>query len=422
MDLFPENQIIEFIDGTSCVVKEQLGVSGSRAYYRVGYGSSDYRLVWDSSCQGGPESYDYMHQLYNSGAPSDSFEWPLAITQVTEGQYGYITSWVPEGFLALGSFQVSRVRFHSPHLMLTTCSNMIKCFQDLHDRGLCYHNIDEQVVCVNPENGQVFMRHPEYIAPSGASHSFSRAPFITPLELLSGNGANAGSDCFSLAYMLFVVIYGITPFSGRLRYEYVIPSMAPKAYVFIFDPDDERNRVPFNFDVLKKKWATSPDVLRDAFVRAFGSKAINTPDERIGVAEWRHIFKQAEAQCVRCPHCGRDTFIDISAGGGRCMCCGKDIASFPVLKVNEYKLPLMPGQDMSAGYLGIDADESMIYASVVSHPQHPDRWGVLNKSQDEWEVTLPDGQVKCLPSGKIMPILPGMAVRFKEDTVGEIVN
>ena len=417
MEIFPENHVISFTDGTECTVKEYLGSIGSRYFYTVRCGYSEYRLVWDTN----PALYGILAELCRRGAPGNGFEWPLAVTDMNEAGFGYMMVMMPDGYVSIAEFLVSRVRFMTPELMLSACAGIIGSFRTLHERGLCYHNVDTQSICVNPSNGDVFVRNPEYISQIGARPVFVHAPYITPLELRKNGPADQWSDCFTLAYVLFVVIYGISPFAGRLCYEYVQDSMADKAYVFIMDPDDERNRVPFNFELLKKKWATSPDVLRNAFVRAFSREAIHEPQKRISVAEWENIFTQTKFQCVSCPECGRSTFIDITDGQSECMMCGKHVARFSLLKIGTYEIPLLPGQSLEYGHIHQESRDSRPYATVLAHPQQPDKWGLRNMSEEEWAATLDDGTVKTVPPGKIMPVNLNIKVSFTSDAVGEIV-
>lgn len=421
MEFFPENQIIHFIDGSSCNVVAHVGVVGSKVTYRVLYYGMEAKLEWISGASQNPMLYDRLLEMRKCGAPSDNFEWPLAVTECIDDQYGYLTAFIPEDSLTLGVFQVTRVKFRSPEVMITACSALIDGFIRLNERGLCYHNMDESCISVNPADGKVYFRQPEYIARVGDSSSYQCAPFINPLEMLNNNAADTSSECFSIAYMLFVLIYGISPFAGRLRYEYVLASMAPKAYVFIMDPHDDRNRVPFNLETLDSKWNSSPDILRNTFIRAFSKEAIHEPQKRVQTKEWVFVFRQAKIQCITCPECGKSTFVNMNSTSHRCMRCSKEMRRFPVLKIGNYNIPLLPGQEISEVYLYPDSSADTSYASVISHPQHPDRWGLMNKSDSEWMVTMQDGTSKALPSGKIMPVSLNAIVSFSNELKGEIV-
>ena len=45
-----------------------------------------------------------------------------------------------------------------------------------------------------------------------------------------------------------------------------------------------------------------------------------------------------------------------------------------------------------------------------------------NLSGQAWRVTVPSGEMKGVDNNGVMPIIPGLSIRFTKDETGEIIK
>lgn len=92
------------------------------------------------------------------GAPTEAFLWPLGITEVQNGSFGYIMEIRPAGYEELTNFFVDskkkqQVRFKSFTAISTAAINIIQAFRELHNRGYSYQDINNGNFFINPTTG-----------------------------------------------------------------------------------------------------------------------------------------------------------------------------------------------------------------------------------------------------------------------------
>ena len=55
---------------------------------------------------------------------------------------------------------------------------------------------------------------------------------------------------------------------------------------------------------------------------------------------------------------------------------------------------------------------STAIAEVVRHPTDPNLWGLKNLSDDKWVVTLPNGSLRDVETGRSAPLVTGTKINF----------
>ena len=84
------NTVVQLTNGKQCRVVEELGRGGQGIVYKVDYEGSAYALKWYIA-ESKPAFYANLENNVKTGAPSDSFLWPLAISKPNQyGSFGYI--------------------------------------------------------------------------------------------------------------------------------------------------------------------------------------------------------------------------------------------------------------------------------------------------------------------------------------------
>ena len=280
--------------------------AGEGLVYPVSLNGRDMLLKWYPR-PAGDDLYRKLGNIINGKAPSASFIWPLYLTEKKEdGSWGYVIGLPPDGFSDLGSVLLGRARFSSLSTMLSAAQRLCDCFRQLNDKGLCFSDLTDSSVLINPESGDVriccgdnlaLKGQPAAVAqgapdqapessgegtpgisgvgnppqdghPSGdiqeaaaaapeasgesAPESRPAAPgplsrYLAP-EVICGCAPDACSDSFSLSVILFILFFGNHPFEGAAaaQHPYLTDEIRRKLYgsdaVFIFDPEIESNR------------------------------------------------------------------------------------------------------------------------------------------------------------------------------------
>lgn len=132
-----------------------------------------------------------------------------------------------------------------------------------------------------------------------------------PLEFaepLLGTGKRQLADLhtarFSLAALLFYLLFGAYPYDGRLMSGYADGSVQQhfvkfKAYhqapVFLFDPVDDSNRLVFTAksEPLKAAWEQTPLPVQQAFVEILGTQNAlrEQPVQNLSPAQWAEVLR-----------------------------------------------------------------------------------------------------------------------------------
>lgn len=424
-----QNTIIELTNGKTCQVVKELGRGGQGIVYLVNYDDGQYALKWYiQNCK--PAFYANLENNVKSGAPNKSFLWPLAITKPNQhDSFGYIMKLRPKEYEELGAFMLAKARFASPEALIEAALQICSAFQRLHINGLSYQDMNDGNFFINPNTGDVLICDNDNVAPNKVNMGIvGKSGYMAPEIVDKEAMPDRYTDYFSLGVILFILFYLNRPFEGTrviscpCLTEAAERKLFGKECVFIMDPDNDSNRPDPRFHKnIMRRWTYFPRLLRETFIKAFSKEAIQNPTKRIMDKTWQQVLLQLRAQYVVCPHCGNKTFIEPDIPASQCVRCRQSILRPMMLKVGNYKLPLLEGQKIfkCQSQASMNIDLSAISGIVIKNPKNG-KLGIQNMSGATWAVSLPNGDIRNVEDGRGLPALADLKIKFNHDVTALI--
>lgn len=412
--------------GTAKIVGE-FGSGGQGTVYKVSYNGKEYALKWYHDGVFTDKKNDFYKNLENNiakGAPTNAFLWPIDITEMQNGSFGYIMDIRPSGYEELTNFFVGskknkQVRFKSFRAISAAAINIVQGFRELHKRGYSYQDINNGNFFIDPKSGKVLICDNDNVSPFGTNLGImGKQRWMAP-EIVTGQAdPNTDSDRFSLAVVLFRLLFINHPLEGRYSTPPCMTKAMEKKYygeapVFVYDPNNDSNRpIPGTDKNLKLFWSIYPQYIKDLFIRAFSTEVMQKQKPRILEKEWLDAFFRLNAETGRCPHCKRETFYSAD-GINTCMECKKRFAKPATLDFRKYCLPIYDGLKIYLWHVDATFDDiETIVGEVISNPKDPNLLGIRNLSQQTWKITLPDGSQRLLEPSKVVPVKDGFIIDF----------
>lgn len=417
------NTIIKLTNGKSCQVIEELGRGGQGIVYKVDYEGTHFALKWYiSECKSA--FYANLENNVKNGAPNASFLWPIAITAPNQYEsFGYIMKLRPKNYEEIGAFMLAKTHFSSPKALIEAALQICSAFQKLHIMGLSYQDMNDGNFFINPQTGDVLVCDNDNVAPNKVNMGIvGKSGYMAPEIVTKESMPDRYTDYFSLAVILFILFYLNRPFEGRrvvncpCLTEYAERKLFGKECVFIMDPLDNSNRPdPRLHKNVMRRWALFPRILRETFIKAFSKEAIQNPTKRVMDKTWQQVLLQIRSLYVKCPHCGKETFIDTEASRSQCVRCKQIIERPMILKVGNYRIPMLDGQKIykCQSQASMNVDFSDIFGVVVKNSLN--KLGIKNTSGVTWAVILPNGEIRNVEDGRGLPILPDLKIKFNHD-------
>ena len=267
------------------------------------------------------------------------------------------------------------------------------------------------------------------VAPYGLNLGIAgKCRYMAPEVVLCKNLPNSDSDRFSLAVMLFMLLFNNHPLEGKLIA--AVPCMTDanekRFYgsnpIFIFDLQNDANRPMTGIHTnAMRRWPLFPKFIHDEFIHAFGSEGIHEPNKRKPENEWQKLFVRLRDEMVKCS-CGSETFIDPNASESICINCNRKIDKPLMLKVGRSKVVMFPEQKSYACHTKAGSDDyTTITGEVIQNKINPNLWGLRNLSPDVWTYTMPDGTTTNINSKEVVPVFKDIKIVFGGGTKGEIM-
>ena len=424
-----ENTIIELINGKVCQIVRELGRGGQGIVYLVTYNGEQYALKWYMQSYK-PAFYANLENNVKTGAPDKSFLWPLAITKPNQhGSFGYIMKLRPPEYEEVGAFMLAKARFASPEALIEAALQICSAFQRLHINGLSYQDMNDGNFFINPNTGDVLICDNDNVAPNKVNMGIvGKSGYMAPEIVDKEAMPDRYTDYFSVGVILFILFYLNRPFEGRrvvncpCLTEEAERKLCGKDCVFIMDPDNDSNRPDPRFHKnVMRRWAYFPRILRETFIKAFSKEAIHNPTKRIMDKTWQQILLQLRSQYVVCPHCGKKTFIDPDSPASQCVRCTQAIRRPMMLKIGNYRLPLVEGQKIykCQSQASMNVDLSKVAGTVIRNLQNGNL-GIQNQSGSTWAVSLPNGDIRNIENGRGLPIVADFKIKFNHDVTALI--
>lgn len=410
--------------GGEAKVLAEFGSGGQGSVYKVSYKGQEYALKWyHKDVFKGKEKafYSNLENNIRNGAPTKDFLWPLDITDVHGGVFGYIMNVRPAGYYELteffvGSRKQKQIRFKSFNAIADAAINIIQAFRALHNSGYSYQDINNGNFFINPDNGKVLICDNDNVSPFGVNLGIlGKQRYMAP-EVVTGGNPDKQSDRFSLAVILFRLLFINHPLEGRYSTPPCMTKELERRYygtapIFVYDPTNDRNRpVPGTDNNLKMFWPVYPAYIRDLFIRAFSNEVMLKQKPRVIEKEWLDAFFRFKASIVKCPKCGLETFV-VKQGENSCIECKRKFIVPNAIQFNTVTIPLYPGVKLMLWHA--DSSQNDIkteLGQVIANPKDKNLFGIKNLSTLSWKVNLPNGSQKPLAPGSVVPVTKGFVI------------
>ena len=413
-------------------VLEKLGEGGQGTVYRAAYNGREYALKWflPGALKRPKEFLQNLSRNIVDGAPTRNFLWPLFITEETEGSYGYLMELRPSQYRSFTDILNAKTRIVEHSARVNAALTIVESFIALHRQGKSYQDLNDGNFFIDPSDGDVLICDNDNVAPYGVNLGIAgKCRYMAP-EVVLGEKPGMQSDYFSLAVMLFLLLFLSHPLEG----EKVIKSVCltdkheKKHYgsdpVFIFDPNNHTNlpvRGVHNNAITL--WPLYPDFIREAFIRSF-TEGIRRKERRVSDNEWLRLFIRLRDEIITCG-CGCENFSCVNRTGSgevRCLACGAKMAEPLRLNVQKYSVALCPGNRLYACHTEEGSmDYRTVTGEVVRNRKNQAIWGVRNLSHSVWDAEMPDGSRRAVAPKDVLPAFRKIKIVFGDTCRAEIV-
>lgn len=419
--LLKENQILQLESGRKAIIQKFIGSGGQGEVYEVKVDDESYALKWYFDHQATPEQKANIKKLVSIGQPSHSFLWPIDIAHNSDSQsFGYIMGLRGSEYKSLFDLMKRRAD-PSFDILITATFNLVDSFKKLHALGLCYRDISHGNIFFHEENGSILICDNDNVSTNNTDCKgvVGTPRFMAPEIVRAESNPNADTDLFSLATLLFYMLFISHPLEGKNEADircFDQPAMN-KIYgenpVFIYDPNNNENR-PVNgyHDNAITYWEKIyPDFLKDIFTDAF-TKGLD-PNRRVRISEWQDVLTQLRDSITKC-QCGAENFTDDSSQPVKCWSCNMSVSSQRLEFPRNKFVAIYPEKRLYPHHL----DPSRLYdfteprAQIVCHPQDPNILGLKNLSDDTWQTTPFGGEMKAVEKDRSVVIKPKTEIRF----------
>lgn len=413
-------------DGTRLSVEKKLGEGSQGEVWRAMDGGAPVAVKVYHPHSASEEQRKSLERLVERPSPAPQFLWPSAmIDSIASGTYGYVMPLREGRFRPFEDYMARRIK-PSLRTLLAAGAQLAHGFQRLHAEGLCYRDISFANIFLDPRTGDVSVCDNDNVDLSGAAPGgvLGTPRFMAP-EVVRGEAPpSADTDRYSLAVLLFYLLYGGHPLDGRREAQIRCmdaPAMQQLYGVrplYIWDANDDSNRPvlglhdnPLAFENI---W---PEPLPRLFLNSF-TQGLHYPRKRIRESEWRKVLLRTMDNICRCG-CGVENFHDAaSPPGGRersCWNCNLKLTLPPRIEFEDGNVLLTPDTRLFGRHVGSDEPDDAV-AEIAPHPQRRDLFGLKNLSGEAWSLTAPGGSTVEVPPGKSAPIMAGNRINFGRRT------
>lgn len=428
MAVFSKGSTVPLSNGETALVKDKLGEGGQGSVYLVEVNGRDFALKWyhARALKNSAKFYDNLMNNIEQGSPSPAFIWPQALTETSDGEFGYVMELIPPEYKCFSDFLLTKEKFPSVTAVVNAALNITNGFRELHRKGFSYQDLNDGNFFINPRNGDVLICDTDNVAPYGESLGIAgKARYMAPEVVRNIKAPDVMTDRFSLAVILFRLLFLDHPLEGKRTLcpcltEELEQKFYGKAPLFIYDPNDNTNRPVRGVHCnVTRLWSCYPEFIREKFAYAFSQDCLHSRAKRPTDNEWQIAFTRLRDCIVTCP-CGGDTFIDLTAPESVCINCGVKLPRPPVLKSKKYQVALFPGNKLYRCHIDEDSDDyTRVAAEVIRSRNRPSIWGLRNKSGEVWTAELKDGSQNVIENGKVQIIVSAKSIDFG-NCVGKI--
>ncbi len=419
--------------GLPCVIDQFLGGGAQGEVYRATMADQPVAVKWyfPQYRQQDRALRNRLERLVRDNAPTDRFLWPLALALQADDEegFGYVMLLRPANFVSMNEL-VTRQVAPSFRVLITTGFELAYHFRQLHAKGLCYRDIAFGNLFFDPATGEVRIGDNDNVDINNTPGAINGTPRFMAPEIVRGEAEpTAETDLFSLATLLFYLLCNHHPLEGAR--ELVIHCFDQPAMTrlygfeprFIFDPTDPSNRpVPGEQDNPLIFWPLYPQAVRDRFTQAFTAGMQPGPQGRVRESEWCSLLLQVRDALLYCTACGAENFYDPArlraAGALHCWGCQQALRLPPRLRLSHgsTRWVVLLNHDTHLYAYHLDParpfEQGEALAAVRQHPNHPELWGLQNRSGEKWVSATADGTLREVPPGRSVTLAAGTRLYF----------
>lgn len=428
-----EGQRIKSLSGKTIEIIEKLGEGGQGIVYRVKYDGQELALKWYfvNKLKDSDGFYDNIVANIRSGAPAESFLWPLEMTEKVEGSFGYLMKLRPKEYKDFPKILLAKERFSSVDAILNAGLSIINSFRKLHGKGLSYQDLNDGNFFVNTQTGDVLICDNDNVSPYGKSLGIAgKCRYMAPEVVTGKKNPDAHTDRFSLAVILYLLLFLNHPLEGAntLKAPCMTEEKEREFYgtnpIFVWDPTNDINRPVKGVHINEIRiWPVYPSFIQKMFIKAFSQESMIGDDieYRFIEKQWQDGFVNLRGALIKCPICNKDTFVDSSKEKCNCINCNEAISNLMRLKVKTYEVILAPGQSLFECHTSMDSDDFTVStAKVILNKLDPNKIGLRNEGNHTWTVILPNGDTRLKAPGEVVTLHKGIKIDFGRDTIGSI--
>jgi len=418
-------------------IKKKLGEGGQGAVFLVEGHHGPQALKWYAARQATDEQRAAISYLVAMGPPRGPagrrFIWPEdLVTAAGSDQFGYLMPLIDTNrFADLGEVWARRKPAPGLDILCEISFQTCNSYRVLHLSGHCYRDISQGNLMFDPVGGDVLICDNDNVGVNRQStfQIWGTWPYMAP-ELIRGESDHPSTetDLHSLAVLLFHLWVWHHPLHGKMEYEVrcwddparrKIYGISP---VFIFDPNDERNRLPSDptYAIASRRWALCPPALQKLLTHAF-TVGLREPARRVTEGEWQSLFLQLKDGVLRCPSCRATNLWEPGMSFATCWNekCRKPITIPARLVFSQlggaHHVLLTGGAKLLRRHLdptGPLEQATETIGEVKQNPANPSVWGICNLMSTPWMATAADGKSVEVPPHKSVPLASGLKVNI----------
>jgi len=433
-----KDQQVTLIDGRTATTVDKLGEGGQGTVYKIKINglSEEKALKWYfvEKIKDAEKFYKNLKENITSGSPSPAFIWPEALTAWTgssDDTFGYVMRVIPDDCKSFSKYLLAQVGFKSFGALVDAALNIVKAFRDLHNAGYNYQDLNDGNFAINPLSGDVVICDNDNVMGHGQSSGImGKARYMAPEVVRGEKTPDKVTDRFSLAVVLFMLMVGDHPLEGRKTDVPCLLSTHDKVFfgtdpVFIFDEANKDNRpVPGKHKNAINLWPLFPKFVQEAFKRSFSKESLLQSKGRLLEQQWLHLLVRLKVSIIKCPYCQSDLFVEHS-GITSCPSCKKDVKTVGYFQFGKSRAdvdilaPIYEGVSLFDYHMD---DSSVDYRTVAATVQvKPGKFGLENKSKNNWTVTQADGSTRINKVGDTLLLSGGVTIDFGNGNTVKII-
>lgn len=429
MEHFKPGTVLKTNYGASFTITRYIAGGGQGDVYEVLFDGKKKALKWyKPNALSNPQAFrDILEKNAKRGSPDKAFLWPEAITETKEDSFGYIMDFRPDGYIELTDILITDGGggYNTFKAVVESCIKIVSAFRNIHKIGYSYQDMNSGNFLIDPRTGDVLICDTDNVAPNGTFTGIMGTPgYMAPEVILGETTPNTHTDEFSLAVVLFLLLFANHPLEGE---HWAVPCLTPviekKLYasdaLFIMDPNDDSNRpIKGVHNNVLDRWSYVPDYVRDLFVEAFSQEAIHDPNKRVKELTWLKMLVRFQSDIVRCPSCGNEVFIQ-NVSDTICEKCKRTYTVPHTLKLKDYSVTAARNTRIYKCQLCVcNADEALTPAAlVVAKANDPSVLAIKNMSNTTIVGITPSGNTNQVKPGEVIPLKAGIIIKIFDGTI-----